>query len=231
MPPADSHCLQRHAFVKTARLDNVQPPAFPPRMQSSKNGREKGSKKVTSVNEPGSKTEVRFKKPRPAQSALRRSPQRVERGRSLSRMPPKRRDPRHCKFEDPVPKKMPLGYEVRRYPAEITVSAVFKRKGSLPPALQDKTLESGGSRPFSLLLSAFIKKKHRMNMFLTVGEINFLQEMAWIRRALQYAREREGEGQNEGSFWQRVVSMYQHTMGAVFFAKKPLKYSNVNRQS
>lgn len=102
---------------------------------------------------------------------------------------PKLRDARHGQLENFISEKMPVGYKMQRYPAEVAVSAVFKRNSGPPPALPDEALRFRSFVLIFLFRSAFVKKMHFAKIFFTVEEVNILREIAWARGAYQYAKE------------------------------------------
>lgn len=102
-------------------------------------------------------------------------------GLSSSRLASKRRAPGQGQFEDSVSEKMPVRYEIRRYPLEVDASADFRRNSRLSPAVWDDFLESCRSTLVSSFRSASTYQKHRANIFFAVEEVKILKQVACVR--------------------------------------------------
>lgn len=126
---------------------------------------------------------------------------------TLSRSPQKRKEPRHGHFEVYVSETMPVEYEMRRYSTEVNAYVVFKKNNRLPPTVGDSILKSPKSTLARLLRSAFMKRAHWANVFITVEEVKFLRTIAWGRGPYQYSKEQYAEAEEGGFFWARTVSM------------------------
>lgn len=173
MTPTDSRRLNRHALTKPARLDFGLPPATLPRKRSHESSRSE----VLKERQPSLSLKARgvlFEKLRSAQDAWKRSPS-VSTDLMLSRLTSKREELRHGQCENSVSETKPVRYEMRRYPSEADVPAVFKRISKLPPAFQHELLESPKAALFFFLRSASINRKNRTNIFFTAEKINFLR--------------------------------------------------------
>lgn len=126
MTPADYRPLEKRVFTKPARFDLGLPPVTLPRKRSHKSGRNKDFKILTAVSGLECEKTVRLRKPRSVQAAKKRGPPSVGTGYTFSRLPWKRRKPRHGQCEHSVFKTLPVGYETRQYPYEVIFWQILK---------------------------------------------------------------------------------------------------------
>lgn len=68
--------------------------------------------------------------------------------------------------------------------------------------------------------------EHRANLFVTVEEFNFLQEMVLNRRAYQYTEKCTPDTRNESAFWTTSAPRYEQGLGAAFFAERAAKIAH-----
>lgn len=120
---------------------------------------------------------------------------------TLSRSPSKRRERRHDHVENCVWAPTPVWYIMRRCPTEVYFSAVFKRNGRQPTAVQENVLKSHKLKFICLLCPAFVNSKHGANILFTVKEVIFLRKMCWVCEACHHSKEKNARGQGKGS-WQ-----------------------------
>lgn len=220
MTPTDSRCLRRLVYNEPASLDFALPPGTSSRKQSHQSGCREVFKSVTTVMEPESEKRVASQRLRSSRDAWTRCPTGVSTGLARSRLLARWREPRQSQIEDSVPERRPVGYGMRRYLTGVAVPTVFRRSRRLPLAVCGEISESHRSALGSLLLSAFISRKHRSNVFFTVDEVEFLRKLAWVGESYQCARERGAKSEKEGYFWAMPVSVYQVGSGAAFLAKR-----------
>lgn len=122
----------------------------------------------------------------------------------MSRLPLKRREQRHGQCEEFVPEKMPVTHEMRWYPTEVAVFAVFRGDSRLPPAVRDDVLESHSSKAsLFLLLSGFFNKNHLQNIFFTAENVKFFREVAWVSQVYRYSKNRSDGREQRALNWQR----------------------------
>lgn len=77
----------------------------------------------------------------------------------------------------------------------------------------------------SALRSALVKKKSRASIFIAADRGSFLEEMAWVGGAYQYAKEKGANGQNKGSFGVGRCRFSSMGWERRFFQEGRLKYS------
>lgn len=156
MTRTDSGRLERPVSTSPAGFDFRLPPADSLSNQSCEGGHKEGSMRRTSVIEPESENEVSTEKPRSAQDAEKRDPPSVGTGLKLSRMLWKRKMRRHGQFQISISETLPMRYKMRCYPAELDVSADFKKDSRPPSAVRDEALNFRSSGLVSFFHSALI---------------------------------------------------------------------------
>lgn len=117
--------------------------------------------------ESGSEKKEENERPRFAQGRLVRSTPGVGTGRTVSHTPLERKEPGQGHFEDFDSDTLQVEHEMQRYPANVTLSIVFRKKqaliGSLRRRFEVSQIHAEFSSPF-----CFINNKRQANIFFTV---------------------------------------------------------------
>lgn len=146
---------------------------------------------------------MRYEESRSSQDAWRRSPRSIEICRRWSRRLPKQKKPGHVYSESFVSQTMPLGINMRWYPAEVAVTTIFRRDDRLSPALRNDALRTGILTEDTFLRSAFGVKKHRANILSTVQNVKVLTKMVWTPGAYHHGKEQGPVAGAKGSAGER----------------------------
>lgn len=82
---------------------------------------------------------------------------------------PEREKPRHGYYEDFVPDKVTVRYDMRQYPADIAVLLFMEESRTPLLALSDDTLECRDSSLAAFLRPAFINRTHLASLSSQLG--------------------------------------------------------------
>lgn len=112
---------------------------------------------------------------------------------------------------------------MRRYPTEIDVLAVYKTQSKLPRGVWDEFLTLPDLRWYLFSVQLLPTHSTGQIFLFTVVEAKFVKKIACVRGAYQHLKGEGAKSEDGETFWAKLVSVYQHGMGAAFLAKKAAK--------